>query len=201
MQLWKPVSRLDCIDLGEDFFLIKFKLIKDYDKVLKGGPWFIGDHYLTIRTWEPYFKPNATACSKVAVWAHLPQLPIEFYEMGVLKDIGNAIGPVLRIDVITASSTRGRYARICVQVDLAKPLVRRVFIRRFGQEVLYEGISSLCFDCGRLGHCKKACPYSIKETMEGQAVHRESEENPNGMTNPQAPTLEGAGHVKDEYGP
>ena len=37
MQLWKPAGRLDCIDLGEDFFLIKFGLIKDYDKVLKGG--------------------------------------------------------------------------------------------------------------------------------------------------------------------
>ena len=36
MQLWKPMGRLDCIDLGENFFLIKFGLIEDYDKVLKG---------------------------------------------------------------------------------------------------------------------------------------------------------------------
>ena len=136
MQIWKPAGRLDCIDLGEDFFLIKFGLIEDYDSVLKGGPWFIGEHYLTLRAWEPYFKPNATACSKVAVWARLPRLPIEFYDMEVLKEIGNAIGPVLRIDATTASGTRGRYARICVQVDIAKPLVRRVFIGRFGQEVL-----------------------------------------------------------------
>ena len=28
MQLWKPAGRLDCIDLGEDFFLIKFGLIQ-----------------------------------------------------------------------------------------------------------------------------------------------------------------------------
>ena len=65
----------------------------------------------------------------MAVWA---RLPIEFYDMGVLKEIGNAIGPVLRIDATTTSGTYGRYARICVQVDLAKPLVRRVFIGRFG---------------------------------------------------------------------
>nr|POE75723.1 hypothetical protein CFP56_49131 [Quercus suber] len=90
MQLWKPTSRLDCIDLG---------------------------------AWEPYFKPNATACSKVVVWARLPILPIEFYDIGVLKEIGNSIGPVLQIDATTALGTRGRYARICVQVDLAKPLV------------------------------------------------------------------------------
>ena len=94
--------------------MIKFGLIEDYDKVLKGGPWFIGKHYLTLRAWEPYFKPNATACSKVVVWARLPRLPREFYDMGVLKDIGNAIGPVLRIDAIITSGTHGRYARICV---------------------------------------------------------------------------------------
>nr|POE82936.1 hypothetical protein CFP56_14216 [Quercus suber] len=59
--------------------------------------------------------------------------PWSFYDMGVLKEIGNAIGPVLRINAITDSYTRGRYARIYVQVDLAKPLVRKVLIGIFGE--------------------------------------------------------------------
>ena len=137
----------------------------------------------------------------MAVWARLPRLPIEFYDIGVLKDIGNAIGPVLWIDAITASGTHGRYARICVQVDLAKPLVRKVFIGCFGQEVLYEGISSLCFACGKLGHRKEACPYLVKEAMEAQAVLREPEKNLDDMENPQASPSEVASNVKDEYGP
>nr|POE94062.1 putative ribonuclease h protein [Quercus suber] len=202
MQLWKPAGRLDCIDLGEDFFLIKFGLVEDYDLVLKGGLWFVGEHYLTIRAWEPYFKPNATACSKVAVWARLPRLPIEFYDLGVLKEIGNVIGPVLRIDAITASGTRGRYARICVQVDLAKPLVRKVFIGRFGQEVLYEGISSLCFACGRLGHRREACPYLIKEAMVTQTELRETEGTKlDDVEKPKVTPSEEVSNVKEEYGP
>ena len=67
MQLWKPARRLDCIDLENDFYLIKFGLVEDFEKVLKGGPWFIGEHYLTIRAWEPYFKPTVETCFKVAV--------------------------------------------------------------------------------------------------------------------------------------
>nr|XP_023917407.1 uncharacterized protein LOC112028949 [Quercus suber]POF04383.1 hypothetical protein CFP56_64544 [Quercus suber] len=201
MQLWKPAGRLDCIDLGEDFFLIKFGLIDDYDKVLKAGPWFIGEHYLTIRAWEPYFKPNATAYSKVAVWARLPLLPIEFYDMGVLKDIGNAIGPVLRINATTASGTRGRYARICVQVDLAKPLVRRVFIGCFGQEVLYEGVSSLCFACGRLGHRRETCLYLIKELTEVQMMSKEPGKRVEEADKSHVSMQKGVGSVKDEYGP
>ncbi|XP_050259954.1 uncharacterized protein LOC126705034 [Quercus robur] len=114
MQLWKPAGRLDYIDLENDFYLCKFRLVEDFEKVLKGGPWFISEHYLTIHAWEPYFKPNVVACSKVAIWVCLPRLPIELYEMEVLKEIGRAIGPVLRVDANTAVGTRGRYARLCV---------------------------------------------------------------------------------------
>ncbi|KAK9989529.1 hypothetical protein SO802_029768 [Lithocarpus litseifolius] len=93
--------------------------------------------------------------------------------MGVLKEIRNAIGPVLQINAIianaiVASGTQGRYVRICVQVDLAKPLVRKVLIGRIRQEVLYKGISSLCFACERMGHRKEVCPYVAREAMVDQ---------------------------------
>ena len=32
--LWKPATRMDYVDLGKDFFLIKFSDDPDYDKVL-----------------------------------------------------------------------------------------------------------------------------------------------------------------------
>ena len=36
--MWKPVGRMDIIDLKPDIFLIKFDLKIDLDDVLKGGP-------------------------------------------------------------------------------------------------------------------------------------------------------------------
>ena len=36
--LWKPVAKMDCVDLGKDFFLIKFSDRSAYNKVLQGGP-------------------------------------------------------------------------------------------------------------------------------------------------------------------
>lgn len=128
--LWKPSARMDCVNLGKDYFLIKFSSDDDYDKVLKGGPWFVGEHFLAIKPWEPYFKASEATLSSVAVWVKLPELPIEFYDLAVLKDIGRAIGPMLRIDSFTATGTRGSYARLCVQVDLEKPLINMVRVGR-----------------------------------------------------------------------
>ena len=131
LALWKPAGRLECIDLEFGFYLIRFGLAKDYDKVLREGPWFISGQFLSIRAWEPYLKPSTAKYSSVAVWVRLPELLIEFFEQKALKDIGQAIGPVLRIDTHTASKSRGRFARICVQVNLDNPLIRTIMIGKF----------------------------------------------------------------------
>nr|POE75024.1 hypothetical protein CFP56_15812 [Quercus suber] len=78
--MWKPTARMDCVDLGKDFFLIKFYDNGDYDKVLHGGPWFIVEHFLAIKPWEPYFRALESSFSSVAVWVRFPKLPIEFYD-------------------------------------------------------------------------------------------------------------------------
>src|SRR6266702_4541224 len=101
---------MDIIDLECDFFLIKFDLKSDLDDVLKGGPWFVGQHFLAIRQWEPEFNASKALCSSVAVWIRLPQLLIEFYDPSILKKIGSTIGPVLRIDSHTINGERGRFA-------------------------------------------------------------------------------------------
>ncbi|XP_050261258.1 uncharacterized protein LOC126706038 [Quercus robur] len=128
--LWKPVAKMVCVDLGKDFFLIKFSDKSDYDKVLQGGPWFVGEHFLAIKPWEPYFKASKASFSSVALWIRFLELLIEFYDPMVLIEIGSAIGPVLRIDSYTASGSRASFARLCVQIDLSKPLVNLVRMGR-----------------------------------------------------------------------
>ena len=73
------------------------------------------------------------------------------------------MGKVLRIDAHTALEARGKYARLCIQVDINKPLINNVLIGRFEQQVVYEGIHKLCFGCGRIGHKKDACPHLVRK--------------------------------------
>nr|POE90406.1 uncharacterized protein CFP56_59946 [Quercus suber] len=161
--LWKPSGRLDCVDLGNDFYSVRFALKEDLNSVLEKGPWFIGGHFLSIRPWEPFFKPGMANVSSIAVWVRLHHLPMELYEAEVLKQIGEALGKVLRIDAHTALEARGKYARLCIQVDINKPLINTVLIGKFEQQVVYEGIHKLCFGCGRIGHKKEACPHLVRK--------------------------------------
>ncbi|KAK9991877.1 hypothetical protein SO802_026862 [Lithocarpus litseifolius] len=98
---------MECVNFGQGFFLIRFLMKEDYVRVLKGGPWFIGGHYLSIRHWEPNFKASTANLSSVAVWVRLPELAIEYYEISVLWEIREAIGLVLRIDTHTAAESKG----------------------------------------------------------------------------------------------
>ncbi|XP_065617338.1 uncharacterized protein LOC136062338 [Quercus suber] len=165
-QMWRPTSRMDCVDLSFGFFLVRFFSKEDLDNVLMKGPWFIGGQFLSIRPWEPFFKPSTANVSLIAVWIRLYELPIELYEAEVLKELGESIGKVLRIDSHTAMEARGKYARLCVQIDINKPLVNTILIGHFEQVVSYEGIQSLCFSYGRLGHRRETCLYTIRKGKE-----------------------------------
>ena len=162
--LWKPNGRLDCVDLGHDFYSIHFTLKEDMDSVLKKGPWFIKGHFLSIKPWEPFFKLAVANVSSIVVWVHLHALPLELYETEVLKQTGEAIGKVLRIDAQTAMEMRGKYARLCIQVDMNKPLINTVLIGRFEQPMVYEGIHKPCFACNRIGHKKADYPHIIRSS-------------------------------------
>nr|POE62200.1 uncharacterized protein CFP56_39528 [Quercus suber] len=162
LSLWKPAGRLDCVDLEHGFYLTHFSLKDDYKAILKKGPWFIGESFLSIRPWEPNFRPVLANVTSIVVWIRLKELPIEYYNLEALIHIGKSIGNVLWVDSHTAMETRGRYARICVQVDVDKTLPTAVLIGKCEQTICYEGLQSLCFSCGRIGHCKENCPYTIR---------------------------------------
>ena len=58
----------------------------------------------------------------MAVWIRLEQLPIEYYHPDFLKHVGNKLGKLVKVDVVTSTAIRGRYARLCVQINMAYPL-------------------------------------------------------------------------------
>ncbi|GKU90597.1 hypothetical protein SLEP1_g4576 [Rubroshorea leprosula] len=161
-QAWNFASDFDVIDLDKGFLLIKLSSEQDFSTIFKQGPWFIGGRFLSVRHWVPNFRPEMATPSTTAIWLRLPQLPIEFFTQDILQRIGNSLGSLLRIDATTLAGSRGRFARLCVEFNLQQPLPPSLVIDGFSQKIAYEGIQSLCFSCGRLGHKKHQCLSLLK---------------------------------------
>lgn len=78
IDLWKLQSDFSLIDLGLEFFTVKFTDEDSQKKVIQEGPWFVAWAYLSIRVWEPNFVPSKSQIDSTAIWVRLPQLPTEF---------------------------------------------------------------------------------------------------------------------------
>ncbi|KAL7193001.1 hypothetical protein ACSBR2_024754 [Camellia fascicularis] len=131
-------------------------MMEDYTTVFTGGPWVAMDHYLTIRRWQQDFKLDEAEEDTTAIWMQFPNLPIEYYNEKVLVHIANVLGTPLKIDINTAMAARGRYARVCVEMDLRKLLISQVAISKYIYNVDYEHLHLFCFSCGRVGHQRES---------------------------------------------
>ncbi|CAN1181524.1 hypothetical protein LINPERHAP2_LOCUS35448 [Linum perenne] len=169
-QLWAKKGSISVSDVGFGFYIVRFETVADFDRAMFGGPWMINDHYVVIQEWRPYFRPEETFLSTLRVWVRLPGLPFEYFDNSVLKIIGDRIGRTVRIDHTTLEGSRGNFARICVEVDLSKPLLSKYRLRRRVRRIEYEGLHVICFNCGCYGHKDEAC----KQEPEAEIVQNQS---------------------------
>ena len=63
----------------------------------------------------------------------------------------------IKVDFNTTTSSRGKYARVCVQIDLAKPLIPGYKLAEKKYNAVYEFIHQLCYKCGKMGHITDLC--------------------------------------------
>ncbi|CAI0400331.1 unnamed protein product [Linum tenue] len=178
--LWARNGEIQISDMNNDCFLVKFRSQKDYEGATMGGPWLLGDTYLTVHRWLKGFNPWKTVVKSTMVWAQLPELPIEFINKEAVMKIGAWLGKPVRVDRATELGARGKYARVCIEVDLTQPLIWKFKIEGATYLVQYEGLDGLCTDCGTYGksvgtcHCiPKGLEMETKEVMEEDNDMRE----------------------------
>lgn len=154
---WKLSGGFDIMDVGNGFFMVKFDLPVDKEKVINDGPWMIFYHCLAVRTWVPDFVSSDVKIDKTLVWIRFPNLGMEYYDESVLWALASVVGCPVKIDLKTVEASRGRFARVCVEVRLDIPVVGHVWLRDHWYRVEYEGLHLLCKKCGCFGHIGRNC--------------------------------------------
>ncbi|KAK4710442.1 hypothetical protein R3W88_004955 [Solanum pinnatisectum] len=138
--MWRVSEEIVLIDLGYDYYIVKFFKEENLQKTLQQGPWLE---------------------TKSAIWIRLPELPTEFYDYSILARIGKKLGKLVKTNVCTSKTLRRRYARICVEVPIDVSIRKYISIGHHKQPLQYEGSNILCSRCGILGHTNQICPSNI----------------------------------------
>lgn len=167
------------IDLDHGYYCVRFTQTRDYEFVFNGGTWLIADHYLPIRRWTPYFRSHEATIDKVTAWIRFPSMPIEFYDREILRTMAEKIGRFVNVDKTTTDVSRGKFARLSVEIDLSKPLVPYIYIGNRWQRVEYEGLRMMCFECGRFGHDAENCKEKEQEKDEAVEAHADAQSSQN----------------------
>ncbi|KAK8951230.1 Cold shock protein 1 [Platanthera zijinensis] len=170
---WLPFGEFRLILIRNDCFICIFNSLTVRDSILRGGPWFINGYVIGLDTWSPDFNPSSMKGFFTPIWVRLPSLPLIFWDPTNLGRIASMVGEPLWMDSVTSSWGPDRpvaYSRVCVKADLSKPLPPGVWVhskyQSFFQPTEYEGLSSLCYHCGCVGHSMKTCPVRMAESEE-----------------------------------
>ncbi|CAN1181650.1 hypothetical protein LINPERHAP2_LOCUS35530, partial [Linum perenne] len=154
--LWAKSGHIQVSDIASSSFLVRFSTAEDYHRAAFEGPWKIYDFYFSVTRWTPSFNEDEPL-KTILTWVRLPKLPIHFFNRVAVTRIGNFIGKTVRLDLATSEGARARYARVCVEVDISKPLIGKFMIDERTYYVIYESLENICAECGMYGHKADCC--------------------------------------------
>lgn len=164
-EMWKPMGGMSVIDLPRQFFMIRFEKEEELYAALTGGPWKMFGSYLLVKRWSPRFNPMSDEIVTTPVWVRLMNIPVNFYHRAILFGIAEGLGIPVKADTTMLHLERARFARVCVEVDLTKPLKGSVRVNDDRYFVAYEGLSKICSGCGIYGHLVHNCPRRVVDTV------------------------------------
>ncbi|XP_039119690.1 uncharacterized protein LOC120255988 [Dioscorea cayenensis subsp. rotundata] len=154
--LWKPYGVIHIADMPNGYLLIRCETESTKQQLLFKGPWSVNGLTLQLVPWQPYFEPAHTKLSRAMVWLQLHNLPVEFWDGETLESITESIGKLLKVDEFTSSLARARFARVCLEIDLSRPLKRGFWLEDGDSKVfvviLYERLPTFHYRCGIIGH-------------------------------------------------
>lgn len=119
-EIWKSTKELIVDFIDDNCFLFKFQGRGDIDHVLEGRPWFFKRHLLSLNEVGPKAQPRNMMLETTPLWLHLYDLPISTWRESIVQKLAGRVGSVSQVCYRQAREIRGRYARIRIELSIAK---------------------------------------------------------------------------------
>jgi hypothetical protein len=160
---WGLAKEVSFKAIEENLFVFQFSCLGDWRKVMEEGPWLFRGNAVLLEKYDGVTKPSTVKFKKLAIWAHVYDLPTSFRNKKIRRQLGDKIGDTLWVESDNVVKGWRDYLHIRVNLDIDKPLTRVVYVS-FGNEgkrevfrVKYEKLPKFCVDCGLIGHIESEC--------------------------------------------
>ena len=158
-------SDMRIVEVGNNILQFKFSSKYQLDWVERCGPWSFDINLLLLCRWKKGLTSTNISFTYSPFWVQIWGLPFEHMSQEVGEEIGSKIGRFIEVDRCSWQSDQAKFMRVCVDLEIDKPLRRGAYIASFDGERLwlsfrYERLPIVCFICGKLGHDNKHCPMS-----------------------------------------
>lgn len=160
--LWKPGKGVYIKAIEANLFIFQFYHVIDLNRVIEGSPWSFNRKVLIIGRMNESMNPRCVPLDTMDLWVQVHDVQPGFMSERVMQEVGNQVGKYICSCPSNYKGVWREYMRIRVQMDITKPIRRRMKIRKSGNEwswitFKYENIPTFCFICGIIGHSDKFC--------------------------------------------
>ncbi|KAL0298425.1 UNVERIFIED_CONTAM: hypothetical protein Sradi_6502300 [Sesamum radiatum] len=140
--------------------LISLTTESDYNRLWLRRIWYLKSFPMRVFKWSPTFTPDQES-SIVPVWVSFPELPAHLFHKDAIFSIASIVGTPLKMADSTYNQSKLSRARVCIEIDLLKPLLEEFDIQiqewKIVQKIEYEQIQRYCSLCKHVGHHDLEC--------------------------------------------
>jgi hypothetical protein len=134
--IWKDLAPWGVTSIGKGFYEFVFSSIEDARRVRSVSSWLLNPGYLKLFPWTKDFSPTLQTNTSAQVWMRIHGLAQEYWRKKIIFAIASSVGTPICVDSITSKPaierTFGHFARVLVDIDLAKALKHEVLVERKG---------------------------------------------------------------------
>lgn len=149
---WRPARDIRFRDLNTSLTLIEFEDRRDKDRVIREGPWSFDKHLVLLQEVDGSQQVHQIKLTEALFWVRLHDLPLIARNEYIGNLIGRKIGRVEEVDLEKGEMAWGEYMRVCVCIDVTKPLLRGKKINIGSAEPIwvrfsYKSLPNFCYCC------------------------------------------------------
>uniref|UniRef100_A0A2N9F4Z0 Reverse transcriptase domain-containing protein n=1 Tax=Fagus sylvatica TaxID=28930 RepID=A0A2N9F4Z0_FAGSY len=128
--MWASHGVLLVTTLDDNLFLAAFPSDAAVMRIFSTSPWTFDKKLILMARFVGDLQPTAVKFTHAAFWIRIVNLPIKSMTREMGEDIGQEIGRLIEVDVLVDNGVAwGRYLRIRVEIEIAKPLMRGCIIQ------------------------------------------------------------------------